>query len=161
MKPFFCLLLILSFAGTRALADPPPTIGSKFKRSWKSAESQLCMTSSAQLDPCVQRTFDGITYTIAYREQTHRVSYVYTNDKNFRTADGLKVGDSIPVSKETVFGEPGWQSFAPSTRDGWLPIVGFDGLRITLKDGTVIDLTGSEGIKSGMAEILGFARSRR
>ena len=64
-------------------------------------------------------------------------------------------------SKETVAGEPGWQSYAPATPDGWLPIVGIDDLRITLRDGTVIDLTGSDGIKSGTAAILGFSKSRR
>ena len=161
MTRFFSTLLVLLFAGSSALSEQPPNIGSKFKRARKSAEPQLCMTRSAQLDPCVQRKFDGIKYTIAYSEETHRVTYVYTDDETFRTTDGLKVGDSIPVSKETVAGEPGWQSYAPATPDGWLPVVGTDGLRITLKDGTIIDLMGSEGIKSGTAVILGFSKSRR
>src|ERR1700675_1918771 len=110
MKQFLSVLLILLLADCAAVAEQPPNIGSKFKKSWKSAEPQLCMTSSAQLDPCVQRKVDGITYTIAYREETHRVTYVFTDDENFRTVDGLKIGDSIPVSKETVAGWPGWQS---------------------------------------------------
>jgi hypothetical protein len=45
------------------------------------------MTHSAQLDPCVEQKFDDIKYQVAYSEQTHRVSYVYTDDPKFRTTD--------------------------------------------------------------------------
>jgi hypothetical protein len=84
---------------------------------------------------------------------------MYTSDENFRTIDGLKVGDAIPVSLDTVRGQARWQSYAATTRDGWSPVVGFDGLQIKLKDGTVLDLTGTEGLKSGIAVILGFSKS--
>lgn len=157
----FLVVLFLLFACVSAVSEQPPNIGSKFKRLWRSKESGLCMTSSAQLDPCVERIFDGIKYSIAYSTDTHRVTYVYTDDDKFRTIDGLKVGDSIPVSRETVVGWPGWQSYAPPTRDGWLPVIGFDGLQIKLVDGSVIDMTSSEGIKKGIALIRGFKKSRR
>jgi hypothetical protein len=161
MNRFLFVFLVLLFACVSAVSEQPPNIGSKFKKSWRSKESGLCMTSSAQLDPCVERVFDGIKYSIAYGTDTHRVTYVYTDDEKFRTIDGLKVGDSIAVSRDTVVGEPGWQSYAPATGNGWLPVVGFDGLQIKLMDGSVIDLTSSEGIKKGTALIRGFSKTRR
>jgi hypothetical protein len=152
------IFLLIPCAG--AFSEQPPNIGAKFNKSWKKGkQSNLCMTSSAQIDPCVDLVVDGIKYQIAYREETHRVTYVYTSDEKFRTIDGLKVGGSIPVSRETVRGQPGWQSYAATTRDGWCPVVGYDGLQIKLKDGTVLDLTGTEGLKSGIAVILGFSKS--
>jgi len=151
------IFLLLTCAS--AFSEQPPKIGAKFNKSWKKGkQSNLCLTSSAQIDPCVDRVLDGIKYQIAYREETHRVTYVYTSDEKFRTIDGLKVGDSIPVSRDTVRGQPGWQSYAATTRDGWWPVVGYDGLQIELKDGTVLDLTGTQGLKSGIAVILGFSK---
>ena len=142
-----------------ALSEQPPSLGTKFKKSWKAGKEQtLCMTGSSQLDPCVALAFDGIKYQIAYREETHRVTYVYTSDEKFRTVDGLKVGDEIPVSRETVRALPGWLAFAATTRDGWRPVVGYDGLQIKLKNGTVLDLTGSGATQSGISVILGFSK---
>ena len=74
---------------------------------------------------------------------------------------GLKVGDSIPVTPETVRALPGWQIFAPTTPDGWRPIVGYDLPQIKLKDGTLLDLRGNDSSgKTGMAVILGFSKGR-
>jgi len=158
---FLAIAAFLLVTCTSLFAEQLPNIDAKFKKAWKEGkQSKLCMTSSAQLDPCVDRVFDGITYQIAYRKATNRVTYVYTSDEKFRTIDGFKVGDSIPVSRDTVWGQPGWLSFAATTRDGWRPVVGYDGLHIKLKDGTVLNLTGTEGLKSGIAAILGFSKSR-
>jgi hypothetical protein len=113
------------------------------------------------MDPCVERVFDGIKYQIAYSDETHRVSYVYTNDEKFRTVDGLKVGDSIPVSRKTVRALPRWLAYAPTARDGWQAIVADNLLQVKLKDGTVLDLTAKdESDKSGEAVILGFSKGR-
>jgi len=150
---------VLLLTSIVALSEQPPAIGARFKKKWAAGkEAVLCLTEPAQLDLCVAQRFDGIDYQIAYREQTHRVSYLYTTDKNFRTADSLKVGDSVPVSQETVVGLPGWQIRAPVTRDGWWPIVGFDLPQVKLNDGTVLDITHKEKPAGGMAVVLGFAR---
>jgi hypothetical protein len=153
--------LMLLVTSILALSEQPPAIGARFKKKWAAGkEATLCLAEPAQLDPCVTRRFEGIDYQIAYREQTRRVSYLYTTDERFRTADGLKVGDSVPVSQETVMGLPGWQIRAPVTRDRWWPVVGFDLPQIKLNDGTVLDLGNKEKPASGMALILGFAKAR-
>jgi hypothetical protein len=154
-------ILLLVTSGF-VLSEQPPTIGSKFNKKWKAEkEPSLCMTESSQLDPCVDLAFDGINHRVAYSQLTHKVAYVYTNDEKFRTTSGLKVGDPIPVSRKTVRALAGWQVYAPTTSDGWRPIVAGETPRIKLKDGTVMDLTAKDGPdKNGTAEILGFSKGR-
>jgi hypothetical protein len=151
------MLLVTSII---AFSEQPPTMGARFKKKWAAGkEASLCLSEPAQLDPCVGQGFDGVDYQIAYRERTHRVSYVFTADKKFRTVDGLKVGDSVPVSQQTVVGLPGWHLCAPVTRDGWCPIIGYDDPQIKLNNGAVLDLGHKEQQASGgMAVILGFSK---
>lgn len=153
-------ILALFVTSTTALSKGPPAIGSPFKKTWDVGQQRtLCMTHSAQLDPCVELQVEGIKYQIAYREQTHRVSYLRTSDQKFRTVDGLKVGDSIPVSSKALRAFPGWEIHAPRTPDGWSPIIGYDGLRITLEDGSVLDLTvHKENTAPVRAVIIGFSK---
>lgn len=145
-----------------AFSEQPPAIGSKFHKKWKvGRDPSLCVTQPAQMDPCVGQFFDGIKYQIAYSEKTHRVSYVFTNDENFVTLDGLRVGDAIPVTRDTVHALPGFEVWAPTTRDGWWPIVGYDLAQIKLSDASTLDLSGKEeSAKTGKAVILGFSKIR-
>ena len=119
------------------------------------------MTHSAQLDRCVERVFEGVKYTIAYSQQTRRVTYLHTDDRSFKTVDGLRIGDSIPVSTKDVQVLLGWEVHAPATRDGWRPVLGYDLADLKLNDGTVLDLSmKGQSAASGMATILGFSKGR-
>lgn len=159
-RPLIVTLILLAIP-VIALSEPPPSIGAKFNRKWAAdREPKLCMTHPAQMDPCVEQVFDGVKYQIAYSNETRRVSYLYTDDENFRTVDGLKVGDLIPVSPQIVHALPGWQIHAQTTRDGWRPIMGYDLPQIKLNDGTVLDLANKEDMKRGTAVILGFSKGR-
>jgi hypothetical protein len=160
MNRLASVLPILLVVSAVAYSEQLPAVGTKFKKKWRLGnDPAVCMTQPAQLDPCVERVFDGIKYQIAYSEKTHRVSYLYTADEKFRTADGLKIGDAIPVTRDNVRALPGWQIYAPTTRDGWRPIIGYDLLQIKLKDGTVLDLASKEEqIKTAAAVILGFSK---
>ena len=118
------------------------------------------MTNPAQLDPCFERSFDGVRYTVAYSSKTKQVTYLYTKDEKFRTADGLKVGDEISISEENVRAWPGWEIHGPTTIDGWRPLIGWNG-EVKLKDGSVLNLLGKhDGSRSGKATILAFVRGR-
>lgn len=154
-------IMVLVMACTVVLfGEQAPKIGAEMNRKWIQGDGHnLCMTHPAQLDPCVQQLFDGVRYTIGYSKETRRVTYLYTDDKNFRTADGLKVGDSIPISDDSVRALPGWHVEAPITRDGWRPILGYD-QKIKLRDGTVLNLRDKDSKKSGTAIILGFCKLR-
>ncbi|MDT8068765.1 MAG: hypothetical protein ROO76_11445 [Terriglobia bacterium] len=124
-------------------------------------QRRLCMTHPAQLDPCFEHAFDGVLYTVAYDAQSKRVTYIYTKDRSFRTADGLKMGDEIAVSEKTVNAIPYWEIFGPSGSDGWKPIIGFNG-EVKLQDGSVLNLWGKKnGSSTGVATIEGFAKGPR
>jgi hypothetical protein len=159
------VLITLTILGCVVLSgaapEPMPTIGTKVKKSWKKAsKGQLCMTHAAQLDPCFDGVFDSVEYKVAYSEQTKRVSYVSTSDKRFRTADGLRVGNEIRVTEENVRAVPGWEIWAPTTSDGWRPIIGFNA-EVNLRDGTLLNIRGKrDGSKEGMATVQAFSRGR-
>ena len=133
----------------------------KVPNEWsKKAKVKLCMTHPAQIDPCFERFFDGVRYTVAFSRETKRITYLYTEDEKFRTADDLRVGDEIAVSEENVRAWPGWQIHGPTTSDGWRPLIGWD-VEVKLKDGSVLNLRGKhDGSSSGTATILAFVKGR-
>jgi hypothetical protein len=152
------LLLILA---TVSASEQLPTIGMKIPNQWsKKAKVKLCVTHPAQIDPCFERSFGEVRYTLAYSSQTRRVTYLYTEDEHFRTADGLKVGDEIAISEENVRAWPGWQIHGPTTSDGWRPVIGGDG-EVKLNNGSMLNLRGKhDGSGSGTTTILGFVKGR-
>jgi len=78
----------------------------------------------SQFDPCIERSVEGARYRIAYEQKTRRITFLYTQDEAFRTADGLRVGSYIEVTREQIHPYPGWYIFGPATRDGWRPVLG-------------------------------------
>ena len=76
-------------------------------------DTQL-LVNSAQYYPSREVKLDGVTYQHAFRDSVllHRT----TNDPNFRSPEGLAVGDSLP--KGECVNEPGWGTYVrlPS---GW------------------------------------------
>jgi hypothetical protein len=159
------IALVLTVVGSvvvsGAAPEPVPTTGATAKKEWvKASKGHVCMTHPAQLDPCFEGVFDGVRYRVAYSDQTKRVSYLYTSDTKFRTADGLQVGGEISVTGQNVRALPGWEIWAPTTSDGWRPIIGFNA-EVKLKDGTLLKLSGKhDGSKAGTATIQGFSRGR-
>jgi hypothetical protein len=120
----------------------------------------LCITHPAQMDPCFERSFNGVRYTVAYSRESKRITYVYTEDEKFKTTDGLRVGDEIPVSAQNVRAWPGWEIHGPTTADGWRPVIGWNG-EVKLKDGSALNLWGKhDGSSSGVTTILGFVKGR-
>jgi hypothetical protein len=118
------------------------------------------MTHPAQMDPCFERSFEGVRYTVAYSREMKLITYVYTEDHKFKTADGLKVGDEIAISEQNVRAWPGWEVHGPTTADGWRPLIGWNG-EVKLKDGSALNLWGKHnGSSRGTATILGFVRGR-
>jgi len=116
------------------------------------------VTHPAQIDPCVERYFDGVRYTVAFSKETKRITYLCTEDEKFRTADGLRVGSEIAVSEEDVRAWPGWEIHGPTTSDGWRPLIGWN-LEVKLKDGSVLKLGGThDGSSSGTAIVEAFVK---
>jgi hypothetical protein len=94
---------------------------------------ELIMTAPAQMDRLLEYRAAGVKYILGYDEQSRKISYIYTDDRNFRTSSGLHVGSSIQITREQVRAFPGWLAFGPKTEDGWSPEIGFDS-RLELVD---------------------------
>jgi hypothetical protein len=160
---FLAMLLTLAMSAAVCARAPEqvPAIGAKLNKHWLTAgEHELCMTSPAQLDPCFEQAFEGVRYRVAYSSKSKRVTYLTTSDGKFRTHSGLRVGDEIAISENTVRAWPGWEVHAPTTSDGWRPIVGFNS-EVKLKDGTVLNLREKQGVNiTGTATIGAFSKGR-
>ncbi len=88
-----------------------------------------CLSSPAQLDKCFLATVNGIKYTIAYRRNGSMgnvVTYVHTDDPNFRSPEGLHIGDITTVANpEDIIAAPGFEIYGKKGK-GWIPVVGFN-----------------------------------
>jgi hypothetical protein len=104
----------------------------------RNADVGRCMTSPGQLDKCVNVTANGIKYTVGFRRRGSRgnvVTYVHTDDPNFRSPEGLSVGDMVTVENpESIVAAPGFEIYSRKGR-GWIPVVGFNGEVNVVHDG--------------------------
>lgn len=157
------IAVLCSFSAANSQqGDKLPHIGSELDKhtvTLAEKQRQVCMTSPAQLDPCFERTYGGVKFTVAYRNETKKVTYIFTTDEKFRTKDGLKVLDEIPVTEESIREWLGWQVEAAATSDGWVPVISDFDMKVKLTDGTLLNLPGEhEGSSSGKAVIRAFGK---
>lgn len=130
------------------------------------------MVSPGQLDKCSKVFIDGVQYTIAFRKRSwlrgNVVTYVHTQDPNFRSPEGLRIGDTLLVNKEAdIVAAPGFEIYVRDKKYTWEPVVGFCGeLTVALENAedrklSVRDLRES-GHKVGVRlRILGFTKWER
>ena len=158
---------ILSLAVLLFLAPAPVQqsgvnleVGVKLRKKDVKKSDPYTMTHPAQVRPFVERDVGGVLYRLAYNEKSREVRYIFTEDKDFKTAGGLKVGDIIEVSRGEMEAYLGWEVRAPKTSDGWHPLIGFND-KITVEaadwDNTVDFNNLKEGVKV-RAKILGFVK---
>jgi hypothetical protein len=113
-----------------------PEIGSKLsKKDIPADPTELWMTHPVQMRPFITRTIDDVKYVIAYDEEMRRVRYITTSDSNFKTRNGLSIGQFVEVSPSQISAFPGWEVHAPLTKDGWIPVIGFLNRVTILSDG--------------------------
>jgi len=127
MNLLISLALVLSLSAPVSQSDVKLEIGAKLNRKFIPRKiSQMIATHPNQLRPFIKQTIDGVTYVIAFDEKTREIKYIHTDDKNFRTANGLRVGADLSVAKNELVSYLGWEIRAPVTPDGWYPVVGYD-----------------------------------
>jgi hypothetical protein len=100
----FLMLRPLIWAQDYVKLPTEPEIGKRIAVP-RRAEVGRCMTSPGQLDQCVIVTVNGIKYTVGYRMGAPRsnvVTYVHTDDPNFRSPEGLRVGDVATVEEDAT-----------------------------------------------------------
>jgi hypothetical protein len=130
-----CALALLTSHGRAA--DQTLQIGARANaESRRHSRHKMCMTHSAQMDPCSEQTIAGIKYTIAYRESSRKISYISTNGAQFRTEDGVAIGSTVDLTRDQIQAFPGWEIRGPKRSDGWRPLFGIGFLGITIvRDG--------------------------
>jgi hypothetical protein len=161
MKLWCLAVFLLSIVAPLQQSSIKLEIGAKLKkRDFPKTSRKLYMTHPAQMRPYIEKNIDGVDYIIAYDEKSRVIKYITTNDEDFRTANGLRVGSYIEVSKEEVIAYPGWEIRAPQTSDGWYPIIGFvDEITISI-DGRD-DKVNVEGLEANVkvkAEVIRFSK---
>jgi hypothetical protein len=119
-----------------------------------------CAATPSQTYPCIQNVeIGGVRFTVVgYDAHTRRIRYLFTQDENFRTADGLRVGGPIDLAENEILSVAGWHTMGPRNKDGWRPIVGslLDGNVIKSADGEAVDLTKPVAGKMHRFKIVAF-----
>jgi len=86
--------------------------------------NNIILTNPSQFRPYIDITIDSVDYIIAFNEKTMEIKYIYTDDNNFRTIQGLKISSEISLTKDEIIIYPGWNVYSKITDDGWYPIIG-------------------------------------
>jgi hypothetical protein len=126
MKVLFLLLVCFAstFSAAAAQSDIKLKIGAKLPRKYVSLSKASTMTAASRTRPFVELTIKDVEYLIAFDEKTREIKYIYTDDDNFRTVNGLTADSEITFTREQLIIFPYWQIRAPATPDGWFPVIG-------------------------------------
>lgn len=145
---FICLITSATVAGGQT--NFKLKIGAKLPRKDAAESNSLIATHPSQTRPFIQKTICGVKYIIAFEEETRKIRFIHTLDRNFRTTMGLRVGSQLTVTRAQITIYPSWYILAPGTPDGWQPIViGDEELLGKLKDGEGVTVTIGGFIKGG------------
>ena len=121
------LLVATSPAGAGQSRTDVPKPGDRLARSVRAhREPGELVTHPSQTRPFVRLTVKSIEYVVAFDESNGRVTYVSTTDIDFRTTDGLAIGDEIEVGPADILTLPGWEIRLPARKDGWQPVIGYE-----------------------------------
>ncbi|MBK8464469.1 MAG: hypothetical protein IPL32_01435 [Chloracidobacterium sp.] len=120
---FLSLICLVAFtAAVVAQSDLKLKIGAKIPYQYLPTEDETApyiATHPSQFRPFIKKTIAGVTYTVAYDEESRKIRYIHTIDRTFRTKSGLSVGSKIVVTQKQVYSFGGWYTFAGKTSDGW------------------------------------------
>ena len=127
------------------------------KKYISDSSNNFILTHPSQIRPYIEITIDSIDYVVAYDDKTFKIKYIFTEDKNFATSEGLKVGSEISLRKEDVIIYPGWNVYSKSSDNLWNPIVGHN----YYKDGDTTRFISKDTFKNQSVvtfKILGFSK---
>lgn len=130
-------------------------IGARLPIKYTKKSNRMIFTHTNQMRPFIKREIKGVEYVIAFDEKNREIHYINTQDKDFVTSNGLRIGSVIDVKKEDFYIIPQIEIRAPKTPDGWEPVVGNDSESIEMKPNFVDKLRANEVVK---VEIKGFSK---
>lgn len=147
MKLWTVIAIVLLVLGGQEKEELKLEIGARVPAGELAEEkgARLYMTSSASLRPFIEREINKVTYVIAYDDKTRKIKYLSTDDPDFKSSQGLKVGDFLEVKGDHVYVMPGWEIRAPGGEDGWEPLIGFNSELTVWGEHKEVKLTVPEG----------------
>jgi hypothetical protein len=120
---FLSLICTVAFVTTvAAQSDITLKIGAKLPKVYlprEDEEERRIAIHPSESRPFIEKVIDGVKYTIAFDEETRKIRYIHTMDRDFRTKNGLCIGAKIEVTREQIHSFGGWYTFAGTTPDGW------------------------------------------
>ena len=116
-------VIVLNLTVVEAQSDIKLAIDAKLPRKYVGDGSRLTTTAAAQLRPYIDVTIGKVDYLIAYEKETRKIKYIYTDDDDFRSSEGLKVDDEITVLWKDIDILGYFQLRAQAGRDGWQPVI--------------------------------------
>lgn len=128
MKVILFGIFILLFLNQGLASDIKLEIGWKVPDNLLNCKDKvpLYQTSTDIFDPFITEEIDDVFYTIAYDNESHLITYINTSDFDFNTKDNFRVGDIVELSRKQISFFPKWEIYAPTTIDGWKPVIGYD-----------------------------------
>lgn len=116
---FLIVLACLSACGNKA--NRLFEVGERLSHDLVYKSEGYLMTSSASIEAMFTTSINGLNYTFC-KNQEGSISYISTNDENFTTKEGYRVGMSFAeITKSTGRKpnlEPGWAYVLP-LENGW------------------------------------------
>lgn len=106
-----------------AQSDIKLKIGAKLPNKYVTESDGQIATHPNTFRPFIKKKIDNVQYTIAFEEKSRKIRFIHTTDKSFQTKNGLRVGSEISLSRNQLSVNPIWYIFAPTTSDGWRPII--------------------------------------
>jgi hypothetical protein len=153
MKKLFLATLLTLSCFAQAQADIRLEIGARLPKRYVSSEANMTMTAAGQMRPFVDVKVKNVKCLIAYDEKTRRIKYISIMDMNFRTVNGLKIGDEITFTIDDLDIHSYFEIRGPAGSDGWFPIIAHDD---PTSGGDFIDKL-KRGEKATMS-IIGFSK---
>jgi hypothetical protein len=134
MKVLAAYIVLLMF-GSGQVQTTTPAVGLVLAEPYvaqhhKATSGELVFDETkahpAYSHPYLSDVINGVEYLIAYSKETREITYVHTSDPNFKTEDGLKLGDCISWAESESPANAAWELRAPLTSDGWYPVLSIE-----------------------------------
>lgn len=106
-------------------------INSKLPAKYAKESKGLTFTAASQMFPFVEITIREVDYVIAFDRESRKIKYIFTDDEDFQSDNGLRVDQEITFKWAEIDVLGYFQLRGPKDKNGWQPVIGgssaFDG----------------------------------
>lgn len=127
MRIKFYQLLVLIAVATHAVGaqnDIKLEINSKLAVKYAKNPKGRTFTAASQTFPYIEVTIKEVDYLIAFDEASRKIKYIYTDDEDFKSSNGLEVDQEVTFKWDEIEVLGYFQLRGPEDKDGWQPVIG-------------------------------------